>query len=195
MMDKTKKLFLNNEYITPEIARNFGISKYEFYKYVHENGLKPIRRGVYSNESIWVDELYILHQRCSVAVFSHDEAFYYYGLSDREPMIHTFTVYSGYNAHRLKASGRCKVYTVKRELLDIGKTMVKDNDGNIIPMYDMERTICDLFRNRNDIEIQDFNSVLKTYLSKKDKNLNSLMEYAKLFRIDNVIRRYLNILL
>ena len=109
--------------------------------------------------------------------------------------VHTLTIYSGYNAHRLTADGSCKVYTVKRELLDVGKIIVKDNDGNMIPMYDLERTICDLMRSRSSIEAQDFNSVLKTYVSRRDKDLNRLMEYAKLFRVDNVIRRYMGILL
>ena len=105
------------------------------------------------------------------------------------------TIYSGYNAHRLTADGSCKVYTVKKELLDVGKIIVKDNDGNMIPMYDLERTICDLIRSRSSIEAQDFSSVLKTYVSRKDKDLNRLMEYAKLFRVDNVIRRYMGVLL
>ena len=194
-MSEMRKLVKSHDYITPRIAEKSGISKFKFYKYVHENGLEAVSRGVYSTASGWVDELYVLHQRCPNAVFSHDEAFYYHGLIDREPFIHTLTIYSGYNSHRLTADGSCKVYTVKRELLDIGKSVVKDNDGNLIPMYDLERTICDLMRSRNSIEVQDFNSALKAYVSRKDKNLNQLMEYAKLFRVDNVIRRYMEVLL
>jgi predicted CopG family antitoxin len=62
-------------------------------------------------------------------------------------------------------------------------------------MYDLERTICDMVRSRSNIEIQDFSSALKAYISKKDKNLNLLMEYAALFRVQNVIRRYMEVLL
>ena len=65
----------------------------------------------------------------------------------------------------------------------------------MIPMYNLERTICDLIRSRNNIEIQDFNSILKNYISRKDKDLNRLMEYGKLLKIDNVIRRYMEVLL
>ncbi|MCP1103487.1 putative transcriptional regulator of viral defense system [Aequitasia blattaphilus] len=194
-MDEMKKIVQNNDYLIPRIAKKAGVSKFKFYKYIHENGLEPVSRGVYSTGDNWKDELYVLHQRCPKAVFSHDEAFYYHGLTDREPLVHTFTIYSGYNAHRLTADGSCKVYSVKKELLDVGKTMVKDNSGNRIPMYDLERTICDLVRSRNSIEAQDFSSVIKTYVSGKDKNLNRLMEYAKLFRVDNVIRRYMEVLL
>lgn len=194
-MNTMTELVHYHDYLTPGIAAKSGISKFKFYKYVRENGLEPVSRGIYSAGSDWVDELYVLHQRCPNAVFSHNEAFYYHSLTDREPLVHTLTIYSGYNAHRLVADGRCKVYTVKRELLDVGKTIVKDNDGNMIPMYDLERTICDLIRSRSGIEVQDFSSVLKTYVSKKDKDLNRLMEYAKLFRVDNVIRSYMEVLL
>lgn len=128
-MNEMTRLVQNHDYLTPRIAGKSGISKFKFYKYVRENGLEPVSRGVYSTGADWVDELYVLHKRCPNAVFSHDEAFYYHGLTDREPFVHTLTIYSGYNAHRLTADGSCKVYTVKRELLDVGKIIVKDNDG------------------------------------------------------------------
>ena len=141
-MNEMTRLVQNHDYLTPRIAGKSGISKFKFYKYVRENGLAPVSRGVYST---------VAYKR--------------------------------------------QVYTVKRELLDVGKIIVKDNDGNMIPMYDLERTICDLMRSRSSIEAQDFNSVLKTYVSRRDKDLNRLMEYAKLFRVDNVIRRYMGVLL
>ena len=194
-MSKENELFKNCDYLTPEIARKNGISKARFYKYIHDNELEQVGHGIYTRKDDWVDELYLLHQRCPNAVFSHDEAFYYHGLTDREPLVHTLTIYSGYNAHRLVADGSCKVYSVKRELLNLGKILVTDSCGNQIPMYDLERTICDLVRSRSSIEIQEFNSVLKAYVSRKDKKLNRLMEYAKAFRVQNVIRKYMELLL
>lgn len=194
-MSKDNELFRNCDYLTPEIARKNGISKARFYKYIHDNELEQVGHGIYTRKDDWVDELYLLHQRCPNAVFSHDEAFYYHGLTDREPLVHTLTIYSGYNAHRLVADGSCKVYSVKRELLNLGKILVTDSCGNQIPMYDLERTVCDLVRSRSRIEIQEFNSVLKAYISRKDKNLNRLMKYAKVFRVQNVIRKYMEVLL
>lgn len=194
-MSKDNELFRNCDYLTPEIARKNGISKARFYKYIHDNELEQVGHGIYTRKDDWVDELYLLHQRCPNAVFSHDEAFYYHGLTDREPLVHTLTIYSGYNAHRLAADGSCKVYSVKRELLNLGKILVTDSCGNQIPMYDLERTICDLVRSRSSIEIQEFNSVLKAYVLRKDKNLNRLMKYAKVFRVQNVIRKYMEVLL
>ena len=181
--------------LTPKMAEQNGISKYKFYKYVNESGLEQVAHGVYAAKDEWVDELYLLHQRCEMAVFSHDEAFYYHGLTDREPLVHTMTVYSGYNPHRLISDGKCKVYSVKKELLNLGRNEVEDNVGNIIPMYDLERTICDLIRSRNSIEVQEFNSVIKAYVSKREKDLNKLMEYAKSFRVQNIVRKYMEVLI
>lgn len=194
-MKEMENLFAEQEYLTREAVEQAGISKFKFYKFIHMKDLEQVGRGIYTSKDTWVDELYLLHKRCPQAVFSHDEAFYHYGLSEREPVIHTMTIYSGYNSHRLIAEGNCKVFTVKKELLDVGKMLVQDNCGNEVPMYDLERTICDLMRSRSSIEIQEFNAVLKAYIARKDKDLNRLMEYAKLFRVSNVIRRYMEVLL
>ena len=184
-----------NNVVTAKEAKAKGLSKQQLQEFVARNELERVGHGLYAPADAWIDELYILHKRCPSAVFSHDEAFYYHDLVDREPMRHTITVYSGFNAHRLKASCNVKVYSVKKELLEVGKTTIIDNLGCEIPMYDLERSICDAFRSRNSIEAHDFNSILKSYVRRADKNLNLLMEYAKLFRVDNVARRYLEVLL
>jgi len=169
-------------------------SKAEFYNYLKNNDYEQIARGIYASKEAWIDPLLIAHMRCPKAIISHDAALHYYGLIDREPATPTFTIYSGYNTSRLKKAGY-KVFFVKKEYLDLGKIDVVDFDGNTIPMYDLERTMCDLVRNRSCFEIQDFNSALKAYVRKKDKNLTKLFEYAKLLRVDKIIRSYMEVLL
>lgn len=51
--------------------------------------------GVYASPEAWEDESYILSLRCPQGVLSHDEALYYHGLIDREPMQQTITIYTG----------------------------------------------------------------------------------------------------
>ena len=80
-------------------------------------------------------------------------------------------------------------------MLEVGKILVTDNLGNKVPMYNLERSVCDAFRSRNLIEIQEFNTILKSYIARPDKDLNLLMEYAKLFRVNNVVRKYFEVLL
>ena len=170
-----------------------GISKHALYNFIRDNGFEKAAHGVYASPETWKDENYILSLRCPQGVLSHDEALYH-GLTDREPLQKTITIYTGYGTSRMVADG-IKVFTVKKELLDIGKEIVKTSYGHDIPLYNRERTICDLIRSRNRFEIQDFQTALKTYIMGKNKNLNRLMEYAKLFHVDKKIREYMEVLL
>ncbi len=171
-----------------------GISKHALYNFIRNNGFEKAAHGVYASPETWKDENYILSLRCPQGVLSHDEALYYHGLTDREPLQKTITIYTGYGTSRMVADG-IKVFTVKKELLDIGKEIVKTSYGHDIPLYNRERTICDLIRSRNRFEIQDFQTAFKTYIMGKNKNLNRLMEYAKLFHVDKKIREYMEVLL
>ena len=166
-----------------------GVSKTDLYEYIRENELNQVGHGIYIEKESWSDNLYILHLRCSQAVFSHDEALYHYELIDREPLQPTLTIYSGYGTQRLKQSG-VKVFTVKKELLDIGKTTVKTSFGHEIPMYNLERTLVDLVRSRSYFEIQDFQTALKSYSRMKSKDLNLLMKYVLLHHLKALLNIY-----
>ena len=171
-----------------------GISKYEIYGFIEANGFERVAHGVYASPEAWEDRNYILSLRCPQGVLSHDEALYYHGLIDREPVRQTITIYSGYGTARMVADG-IKIFTVKRELLELGKEKVMSPFGHEIPMYDLERTICDLVRSRSYFEIQDFRMALKSFVAGKGKDLNKLMEYAKSFRVDRLIREYMEVML
>ncbi|WP_370749165.1 abortive phage infection protein [Eubacterium sp.] len=173
---------------------NNGISKSVFYSYVKKRGLEQVAHGVYVSPDTWTDAMYILHLRCGQAVFSHENALFFHKLTDREPLKYTITVRTGYNPSRLQED-RFQVYTVKKELHEIGITTMHTSFGHAVPVYDMERTICDLLRSRNNIEIQVFQDALKQYAIRKDKNLRVLMKYAALFHVENILRPYLEVLL
>ena len=113
---------------------------------------------------------------------------------DREPLKYTITVRTGYNPSRLQEDG-FQVYTVKKDLHEIGITTMLTSFGHSVPVYDMERTICDLLRSRKNIEMQVFQDALKQYAKCKDKNLRMLMKYAAMFHVENILRPYLEVLL
>jgi hypothetical protein len=104
------------------------------------------------------------------------------------------TVPAGYNATSLKASG-AKVYFVNRDLYPLGLITVKSPHGNDIKTFNLERTICDMLRSRNQIDIQQVNESLKRYVSKKERNVDLLYSYAKKFRIQKIVREYIEVLL
>lgn len=171
-----------------------GVPKNTFYSYVKDRELEQIAHGIYASKDAWVDSMYILHLRCEQIIYSHDTALFFHDLTDRTPSKYTVTVKTGYNPSKLKAEG-IQVYTIKKELHDLGRIMMKTSFGYEVPVYDMERTICDLIRNRSNIEIQIFQDAMKQYVRRKDKNLNTLNLYAKVFHVEKILRQYLELLL
>ena len=157
-----------------------GISKPVFYDYVRSRDLDRVAHGIYLSKDSWVDAMYLLH-------FFHD-------LTDREPIEYTVTVKTGCNPSKMKAEG-IQVFTIKADLHDVGLTTAKTPFGHTVPVYDMERTICDLLRSRSRIEIQTFQGALKAYARRKDKNLRALMQYAGMFKVEKILRQYLEVLL
>lgn len=67
--------------------------------------------------------------------------------------------------------------------------------GRDIKAYNKERTICDIVRNRNNMDVGILNEAVKRYLSSKDKNIPLLMRYAEELDIQNILRNYVEILL
>jgi predicted transcriptional regulator of viral defense system len=189
------QLFADNlGILTTADAVHEGVSKPMFYQYVKEHSIEPVSHGVYAMPDAWVDEMYLLHVRCEEAIFSHESALFFHDLTDREPIRHTITVKTGYNPTRLTKDG-IKVYTIKRDLHQIGAGEMTTSFGHVVPVYDMERTICDLIRSRSSIEMQIFQDAMKGYAKRKDKNLQRLLQYASLFHVETILRQYLEVLL
>lgn len=175
-------------------ALEIGAEKAFFYQYVRDNQLERIAHGVYATADAWVDSLYVLHLRSAQAIFSHESALLLHDMTDREPPFPSITVRTGYNPSRLAAEG-IQVYTVKKSLHGIGRTTAVTAFGHAVPVYDVERTLCDIVRSRNRLEYQVFQGALKAYVRRVDKQLNRLMRYAALFKVEAIVREYLEVLL
>ena len=83
---------------------------------------------------------------------------------------------------------------IKSEKHLLGATKMKLEDDTVIQIYDLERTICDIIRDRNKMDPQIFNTAMKEYSKRKNKNLNLLYKYAKAFRIENKLKQYMEVL-
>ena len=171
-----------------------GVSRTILGNYVRNRRLERVGHGIYLALDAWKDGMYLLQLRCPQAVFSHDTALFLHNLTDREPLMYTVTVKSGYNPHRLQADG-VKAYRIKAELHELGLSQTDTPFGNPVAVYDLERTICDVVRSRNGMDIQILRDALKQYASRRDRDLRRLMRYAKAFHIENILRQYLEVLL
>ena len=180
--------------IETKIAAQRGISKAMLYKLCKEDKIHRIVKGQYILPDDMQDELLAISNRSERIIFSHGTTLYLHGISDRTPFEHTVTAPSGCIPSAAIKS-ECKVYYIKPELFELGKTTLRTPAGNDVPAYDLERTICDVIRSRNKLGTETFLAALKLYAANPKKNLNQLNTYAKQMRVEKVLRQYLEVLL
>lgn len=180
--------------IETKVAAQCGISKAMMYKLCKEGRIRRIAKGQYILPDDLEDELLSISKRSKQIIFSHETALFLHGISDRTPFEHTVTAPSGY-APSAMIKAECKVYYIKPALFELGKAERPTPAGNLVPCYDLERTICDCVRSRNRLGTETFLAALKAYAADPKKDLNRLNAYATRMRVAPVLRRYLEVLL
>lgn len=180
--------------IETRVAVEHGISKAMLYKLAKKDEIHRIVKGQYILSDDLQDELLSISKRSDKIIFSHETAMFLHGISDRTPFEHTVTAPSGcIPSPAIKAE--CRVYYIKDDLFDLGRTRLKTPAGNEVQAYDLERTICDAVRSRSKLGTETFLAALKMYAADPRKNLNRLNGYAKRLRVEKTLRQYLEVLL
>lgn len=68
-------------------------------------------------------------------------------------------------------------------------------DGVSICIYDKEKTVADCFRFRNKIGSDIAIEAIKDYLDRPDVNIDRLLHYARINRVEKIIRPYIEAIL
>lgn len=182
----------NNGYLLSSMVIERNISKTFLAKYVKENNLERVARGIYITEDVWPDELYIMQVRNASVIFSGETALWLHGLIDREYSEICVSVPTGYNATHLKAENVQVKYASKNSY-GLGVCAVPSMSGNMVRAYDQERCICDLISARKKIEVQNFQTAMKEYMSGKGKRLSKLIEYAEKLGMRDEVMKYVEV--
>ena len=182
----------NNGYLLSSMVIEKNISKTFLAKYVKENNLERVARGIYITEDVWPDELYIMQVRNEAVIFSGETALYLHGLIDREYSEICVSVPTGYNATHLK-TGNVHVKYASKNSYGLGVCTVPSASGNMVRVYDRERCICDLISDRKKIEVQNFQTAIKEYMLGKGKKLSRLGEYAEKLGIRDEVMKYVEV--
>jgi predicted transcriptional regulator of viral defense system len=184
----------NGGTVTTAQANAIGISNERLRLLANAGELERVAHGVYISPDEFLDRMYVAQLRRPKIIYSHETALFLHGLTDRDPVSYTVTVPTGYSAARLRVDG-INVFTVKRELHEVGAQQAKTMFGNTVATYGLERTVCDCMRSRNQMDIAIVTDAMKRYAKRSDKNLNILMDMAETFRVAKPLRSYLEVLL
>ena len=184
----------NNGYITTKEITDNNIPKIYLTQLVEEKKLTRINRGLYMFPEYFEDEYYKFQKITNYAIYSLETALYLHDYSDRVPTIYYLTVPRNYNGYLAKENNVKLSYT-KDDLLNLGVIEIESPLGQKIKVYDLERTICDIVKYKNKIDPEIFSKALKKYANSKTKKLNNLIYYARILKVEDEVRKYMEVLL
>lgn len=152
-----------------------GFTKYDISQFVKTGLLERVSRGKYLYKDALDDEFMLAQLNNTKMVFSNETALYLHDMTGRFPAQFSVTTEHGYHLR----NSNLKIYYVKPDVLYLGMTRQKNYFGNEVLVYDKERTICDIIKNKNRIETQVYVEGLQNYFLNGKPDYKKLSEYAK----------------
>ena len=133
-------------------------SAYQIEKAIKDGKIYKIEKGIYSDVPS-VHYLAIIMKKYPYGVFSSYSAYYYHNLTDVIP--NKIYLSTNRNATTI-TSTKIHQIRMKDELYDLGKTEIV-YEGIKINIYDKERTLIDLARNKNQIGYDLYKEIISNY--------------------------------
>lgn len=184
----------NNGMVSSAMVTDAGYSRGHLKYLVDKGRLENVSRGVYMLPSIIEDTFALLQHRFKRGIFSHETSLFLHDLTDRTPNYCSMTFPARYNISEAK-KGKVICTQVIEALYEIGIERITSPWGNMVNVYSMERTLCDILRPRSRVDMNVTAEAFKRYVKRKDRNLPQLSEYSEQFKVENKVRSYLEVLL
>ena len=169
-----------------------GVNYYQLNQLVDSGAVYKLKRGLYK----WSDtdnyEMVDVAHMVKDGVFCLHSAALFHDLSTFIPGDHHVAI-PDKSKVVLPDYPPIKLYYWDPLPYHTGIQEVKLN-GAPIQIYSPEKTVCDMVRFRRRVGMDSMKEVLKTYLTKADRNLSLLLRTAKTMGIEKMMRSYLEIL-
>lgn len=133
-------------------------SNYQIEKAVKENKIFKIEKGIYTNKKN-VHYLEVLVKKYPKAIITGKSAYYYHNLTDVVPD----KIYLATNRTAVRINNnRIKQISVSDNLFELGKETII-YEGATINIYNKERMLIDLARNKNQIGYDLYKEIISNY--------------------------------
>ncbi len=195
-IDKAVKTFTShNGILKTSQALALGIAPRTLYAMRDAGIIQAISRGVYQlvdRDQLGNPDLVNVALRVPKAVICLISALYFYDLITQIPHRVSIALPQPAEKPRLEFPPLDIVWLSKKAYSSgITEQTV---DGIPIKIYSREKTIADCFKFRNKIGLDVALEALKDYLKITDHNIDELLIYARIDRVENLLSRYLEAL-
>jgi len=188
IFDAHEGIMKSNEMIENKIYNRF------LKRLIDEGYVEKIKFGYYQ----WQDErafseATIIARLFPDAVLCMESALQYYGYTDRTPFawclaIDKHSTKSRFNIHYPIV----KPHYIPAKQLTLGVEAVAIENTEL-KVFNREHVICDCLRQENKMDAEIFNKAIQAYIKDPKKNVPRLMEYAKILRTENKVRKIIGV--
>ena len=194
--DIAKKVILNTGGIAKTSDLKYaGLKNYEISNLCENNMIDRIRQGYYCLSDSNISEEQILATVLPDGIICLESALYHYGYIDYAPLVWTIAVPRAISLSKLNINGLAiKPHFIQKQNYELSKT-TDDFNGFTLNIYDRERTICDCFKYKNQLDSEIFNKAINAYVADDKKNLANLSKYAKQLKVHKKVTELIGILL
>lgn len=184
----------NNGYITTKEAENLEINSTFLSNLVNGKKLERVGTGIYKLPEYPIDNFYILSKGSKNMCYSHATALYLHDMSDRIPLVYDVTVPYNYSGNLLNNENVTLRY-VREDIFELGMIDINTINDLVVKCYDIERTLCDIIKDKNRVDKEIYSKALKKYARSKDKNILKLVKYAKKLGVEDEVVELMEVLL
>lgn len=140
-----------------ECLEKYG-TDYKIKKSVQKGELYVKEKGLYSDKQ-YVSELEIISKKYPHAIITLNSAFYYYGLTDTIPELYYVATPK---SSRKISDTRVKQIYENSDAFEMGKSTI-EYDGVDITIYDRERLLVELIRNKRKMPFDLYKELITSY--------------------------------
>ena len=153
-------------------------NRYQIDKALLNKEIFKLEKSIYSDKE-YGNEMDIIMKKYPFSIFTMDTAFYIYGLTDVIPKKYDLAI----PVNRKKIpSEKINSYYISNEFFNIGKQTI-NYEGATITIYDKERMLIELVRNKKQIAYDYYKEIISNYREISEKiEMWKLEEYLKYFK-------------
>lgn len=175
--------------------KSAGLKNYQISNLCENDRIDRIRQGFYCLSDSVVSEEQLLATVLPEGIVCLESALYHYRYSDYAPLVWSVAVPRAISLSKLNVDGLpIKPHFIPPQTYELGKT-ADDFNGFTLNIYDRERTICDCFKYKNQLDSEIFNKAINAYIADDKKNLANLSKYAKQLKVYKKVTELMEVLL
>lgn len=194
-LQKISSVFQDNNYIvSAKVLKDNGFDRYQVEQYLQDEILLKVGYGLYCLKDNVPDEFSMIQSRSEKIIFSHSTALYLLGMSDRVPGVFNVTIPQGYNVTKIKRDfDNIDFNYSKADWWSLGVSKVATPQGFEVSVYDKERSILDIIRNKSKVDYQIYIQAIKEYFATQ-KNFRKILKYSKVMNLEDKVRMYIEMI-